>query len=87
MTLLSSILMATAITWFPSADWVEKPNSVASPHAKKGGIVRFFGSQAPKSHNAYIDNNTYTIMMFSLMYDQLLSTDPDTLEMAPSLAA
>ena len=87
MTFLSSVLMATAITWFPSADWVEKPNSVASPHAKKGGIVRFFGSQAPKSHNAYIDNNSYTIMMFSLMYDQLVSTDPDTLEMVPSLAA
>jgi microcin C transport system substrate-binding protein len=83
--MLTSVLLA-AVTWFPATNWVERPDPVASPHARKGGILRFNGSQAPKSFNEYVDNNTYTRMTFELMYECLLSTDPETLEFTPCIA-
>ena len=79
-------LIIAALTWYPAADWKDEPDPVASPLARKGGTVRFNGSQPPKSYNAYVDNNTYTMMTFELMYENLLSSDTDTLEFCPSLA-
>lgn len=79
-------LLLAALVWHPAPGWTEKPDPVASPRARKGGIVRFNGAQPPKSLNAYSDNNSYTSMMFSLMYPTLLSTDPATLDFTPSLA-
>ena len=83
---LAAALLAAAVTWHPSADWQDTPDPVASPLAKKGGILRFCGANPPKSLNAYVDNNSYTIMMFSLMYSQLIATDSETLEFVPCLA-
>ena len=77
---------AAAVTWYPAEDWQDTPDPVASPDAKKGGLLRFFGSQPPKSFNYYVDNNTYTHMMFSLMYETLISTDTETLDFVPGLA-
>lgn len=74
------------MTWYPAADWQDTPDKVASPAAVKGGIVRFFGASPPKSFNAYIDNNKYTAMMFSLMYSQMIVTDSETMEFTPCLA-
>ena len=78
---------ATAgVTWYPADDWQDTPDPIASPHAKKGGTVRFNGGMPPKSFCEYVDNNTYTRMTFSLMYETLISTDTETLEFVPSLA-
>ncbi len=74
MSWFMALLVATA-TWFPAADWVDTVDPVASPRAKKGGIIRFNGGQPPKSYNYYIDNNTYTHMVFALMFETLISTD------------
>ena len=82
---LAMILIAAA-TGYPAADWKDTPDPVASPRARKGGTVRFNGGQAPKSYNEYVDNNTYTRMTFELMYENLLSTDVETMEFCPSLA-
>ncbi len=84
-SLIACLLVAA--TWFPAADWVDTPDPVASPRAKKGGIVRFNGGQPPKSYNYYIDNNTYTHMVFSLMFETLISTDSQTLDFVPGLAS
>ena len=80
------LALLLAITWYPAADWQDTPDPVASPLAKKGGTIRFNGSQPPKSFNEYTDNNTYTRMTFSLMYETLLGTDTDTLDFCPGLA-
>ena len=85
MNAVLAVLVAS-LAWHPAEDWVEKPDPIASVHAKKGGVIRFNGGSAPKSPNAYIDNNTYSSMMFSMMYDRLISTDVDTLDFVPSLA-
>ncbi len=85
MTFFAAIVLS-ALTWYPSPDWKDEPDPTASPHAKKGGSIRFFGAQAPKSLNGYVDNNAYTSMTFGLMYESLLSTDVDTLDFAPGLA-
>ena len=69
--------------WQPAPDWQDTPDPIASPRAKKGGTIRFNGSMPPKSLNGYVDNNTYTRMTFSLMYEPLLGTDSDTLEFTP----
>ena len=85
MTAFAAIALA-ALVWYPSPDWKDEPDPVASPHARKGGTIRFFGAQAPKSLNGYVDNNAYTGMTFGLMYESLLSTDTGTLDFAPGLA-
>lgn len=77
---------ALAATWYPAPDWKEAPDPVASPHAKKGGILRFNGSSAPKSHNTYVDTSSYTDMMFAMMYETLLSVNPVTLDFEPCVA-
>ena len=77
---------ATAVTWYPAADWKDEDDPIASPLAKKGGIIRFSGGHAPKSFCEYLDNNTYTRMTFSLMYETLISTDTETLDFVPGLA-
>ncbi len=85
MSFLSSLLVL-AVTWYPAPDWKDAPDPVASPLARRGGVVRFNGSQPPKSFNYYIDCNTYTRMMFALMYETLINTDSQTLDFAPGLA-
>ena len=83
--IISSLVLA-ALTWYPAPDWKDEPDPVASPLARKGGTVRFNGGQPPKSYNAYVDNNSYTMMTFELMYENLLSTDTETMEFCPGLA-
>ena len=85
MSVIAAMLVA-AVTWFPADDWKDAPDPVASPRARKGGFVRFNGSQPPKSFKYYVDSNAYTRMMFSLMYETLLVTDTQTLDFAPALA-
>ena len=72
--------------WRPGPEWKDTPDPMASVMAKKGGVLRFNGAQAPKSLNAYIDNNSYTMMTFSLMYENMLGTDSETLDFVPGLA-
>jgi microcin C transport system substrate-binding protein len=42
--------------------------------------------QSPKSINYYVDNSTYTRLIFELMYETLLDADPITYEFTPWLA-
>ena len=79
-------LIIAALTWYPAADWKDTPNPIANLRARRGGTIRFNGGQPPKSYNAYVDNNSYTTMTFDLMYENLLSTDPETVEFCPGLA-
>jgi len=78
---------AHAETFFPSAEWEDHVDPIASPYAEKGGTLRFAAAQPPKSFNYYIDSNTYIQMLFSMMYETLLTTDPLTTEFAPGLAS
>ena len=84
-TSLLSVFLFADIN-FPAKNWVDRVDPMASPYAVKGGTFRFNGGQSPKSYNAYIDNNTYTHTAFGLMYETLISTDPETLEFVPCLA-
>ena len=84
MSVLPVIL--AALLWHPAADSSPRPDPSASPRARRGGTLRFSGSQPPKSFNAYVDNNSYTAMLFSLMYETLLESDPETGEPVPALA-
>ncbi|MDD2600550.1 MAG: extracellular solute-binding protein [Kiritimatiellae bacterium] len=77
---------ALAESVFPPPEWRETPDPIASPFAEKGGTLRFAASQPPKSFNYYIDNTTYVQLLFSMMYETLLSTDPLTTEFVPKLA-
>ena len=78
--------LSVADTVYPPPGWVDKPNPIASPYAEKGGTLRFSAAQSPKSLNYYIDNNSYTSMIFDLMYASLLGSDPMTLDFTPGLA-
>ncbi len=84
--LLTAVSIIQADIVFPPSGWVEKPNPIASPYAERGGTLRFSASQSPKSLNYYIDSNSYTYMMFAMMYETLLSSDPLTLSETPRLA-
>ena len=83
---MACMMLAAGETWYPADDWQDTPDPIASVHARKGGTIRFNGGNPPKSFNGYTDNNTYTRMTFSMMYETLLGTDSETLEFCPSLA-
>ena len=83
--LFVTILLA-AVTWYPAADWSERPDPAASPYARRGGTIRLNGAQPPKSFNAYVDNNNYSAMVFDLLYGKLLGMNAATSELEPSLA-
>ena len=80
------IALILAVTWLPAADWTERPDPAADPLARKGGTIRFNGAQPPKSFNAFVDCNTYSAMLFDLLYEKLLEMDPVTDELVPALA-
>lgn len=84
--MIFAFLVAASLVWYPSENWRDTPDPDADRRARKGGTVRFNGSQPPKSLNAYVDNNSYTSMMFDLMYDRLLGMDSRTLDFRPALA-
>lgn len=71
---------------FPKAGWKETADPYASPYARPGGTLTYAGNNPPKSFNGYLDNNTFTMMVFGIMYPSLLGTDPITGEVAPGLA-
>ena len=75
-----------AVTWYPAADWTERPDPAASQFARRGGTIRLNGAQPPKSFNAYVDNNNYSAMVFDLLYGKLLGMNAATSELEPSLA-
>ena len=56
MTLVAEIIGAAlmvAATWYPAPGWTERPDPVASPRARRGGILRFSGAQPPKVMRVY----------------------------------
>ena len=86
MTGLAEFFLLAAVIWHPAADWQERPDPTASAMARRGGTLRLNGGQPPKSFNAYIDNNSYSAMVFDLLYGKLLGMDAETLDLAPALA-
>ena len=84
--MLLGFIALAALTWYPAADWVERPDPAASSFARRGGTIRLNGAQAPKSFNAYVDNNSYSTMVFDLLYGKLLGVNARTSELEPSLA-
>ena len=82
----AAMLLVAVAAWFPAEDWTDHPDPVASERARKGGTLRFNGGQSPKSYNAFVDNNSYTRMIFDLMYENLVSLDSATLDFVPGLA-
>lgn len=48
--------------------------------------IREYAGPTPKSLNYYLDNNTTSAGVFSLMYESLLTYKPDSLEYAPNIA-
>ena len=84
--MICGAFLLVALTWHPAADWTERPDPSASPFARRGGTIRLFGGQPPKSFNAYVDNNNYSAMLFDLLYMKLLGMDPATTELVPALA-
>lgn len=71
---------------FPEPGWVERPDPCASPYAQPGGTLVYAGNNPPKSFNGYLDNNTFTMMVFGILYPPMLTIDPTTGDYAPSLA-
>ncbi|MEM6279667.1 MAG: ABC transporter substrate-binding protein, partial [Verrucomicrobiota bacterium] len=72
---------------FPEEGWEDNPLPLASEFAEPGGKISMFASQYPKSFNYHIENNVLAREFFRLMFEQLLTTDPVTLEDRPGLAA
>lgn len=61
-------------------------NPVADPKAKKGGRIRIYSHQFPKSLNYYLDQFTTTARIFTSLYEPLTGYHPLTLETIPHLA-
>lgn len=87
LALILTVSFASADQIFPEPGWVEQPDAIASPYARKGGVLRFAAFRPPKSLNAYLDSNTYTRQVFDMMYETLLAIDSVTAEFSPNLAS
>ena len=75
-----------AATRFPGQGWKELPDPCASPYAQPGGTLVYAGSIPPNSFNGYLDNNTFTAMVFALLYPAMLNLDTRTGDYGPGLA-
>ena len=86
--LISALTLAAGFceTKYPGEDWADRPDPLASSHAQKGGEVKTFGGQYPKSLNYYLDNNTLSAEVFGSMFETLLAMNPITLNYEPGLA-
>jgi microcin C transport system substrate-binding protein len=85
-TALSTVATAADET-FPKPGWKDEPDPLASAYATPGGAITFNLSQEPSSLNAYLDGFTSTQLIFGMMYESLLSSDPITLDDTPGLAS
>ena len=86
MAVMAGVLVARAETAFPAEGWTEEPSRYANPDAPKGGRLVLAAGAAPKSLNYYLENSTFAAQVCSMLYESLLSRDPDTGEYAPALA-
>ncbi|MEI6786960.1 MAG: extracellular solute-binding protein [bacterium] len=84
--LLATVLPNYAEECFPKPGWTDKPNPLASPDAVPGGELSTFGFQFPKSFNPYLDNNSFSADLFSMLYESLLSLNPLSPDYEPGLA-
>ena len=82
----STATLSAAPQKFPAPGWTEEPSIDVSPYARTGGTLVFAGHNPPKSFNGYLDNNTFTSMVFAMLYPSLLSIDSKTGDFAPFLA-
>ncbi|MBI9076885.1 MAG: ABC transporter substrate-binding protein [Desulfatibacillum sp.] len=71
---------------FPTPDWKELPDPVASPYAVPGGEVSVYIGPSPKSLNYYLENSSIAAHVFSGLYESLLTMNPRNLEYNPNLA-
>ena len=83
-----SLCLAAEDEFFPKPGWIETPNPAADvENAMEGGTFVSYLGPSPKSLNYYLDNNVMSAQVFSLLYESLLSRDPQTLEFTPWLAS
>lgn len=73
------------VTSFPTKDFNNEVNPIASEDAEVGGRIVIFGHQYPKSFNYYTDQNSFSAALFGKLFESLLSTHPITLETIPGI--
>jgi microcin C transport system substrate-binding protein len=72
-------------TNYPSKDFNNEANPIASEDAEVGGRVVIFAHQYPKSFNYYTNQSWFSSTLFGLLYDTLLGSNPITLERIPGI--
>ena len=83
---LAVLPVAHAEKSFPTSDWKDKVDPIASEDAEVGGTLRLFSGPSPESLNYYTSFTSQSGTIFGLMYETLLGGDPITLEDEPGLA-
>ncbi len=82
----AGLVSAQAGEVFPSEDWVDDYDPIASPDAVVGGKVRIALGPYPSSFNAISNYAWQSITVFSHIYDPLMDLDPVSLEWRPRIA-
>ncbi len=63
LCIISAALLATATLLaddrFPTSNWKDAPDPLASPEASVGGSISTFAGQYPQSFNYYLANNSF----------------------------
>lgn len=65
---------------------LREKNPASDPLAKKGGKIRIYSHQFPRSLNYYLEQFTTTARIFTSLYEPLTAYHPFTLETIPHLA-
>lgn len=77
---------ASADETFPAPDFSPAPSPDANPLAPKGGTLTTQLGPYPKSLNYYLDLNTMSAEVFSMLFEPLLVQNDETLAHEPWLA-
>ncbi len=84
LLLISNVALAQD---FPSKNWHESVDELASTNAIKGGALSIFAGQSPKSFNYYLDTNSLTAQIFGFMFETLLGANSVTMHDEPNIAS
>lgn len=82
--LLSSVGNAAEV--YPSEDWEDDYDPIASPDAIPGGKINIGFGPYPASFNYFLQLSTQAGTVMGLMYDQLMTLHPVSLDYQPMIA-
>lgn len=83
---LVSMIVTRADIVIPPEGWRDQPHPYASPDAEPGGEISIYAGPYPRSLNYYLDSSSHSAEILNLLYDSLMTMNPEALDFEPGIA-